>query len=89
MDINKFRVGDRVRPICIRHMDGTVRTIGRSFIGIELDKPTAAGHDLNGLLPPNSKTGWYGSPGLWEVICREQACDDAGISAPDLDSILS
>ena len=84
---DKFHVGDRVRNI-ENGWTATVRVVRIAMIGLQLDFPVFGGHDLDGLLFPGSKTGWWGSLHLWEVIGSESDPEDKELAAPNLSAIL-
>lgn len=74
---DKFHMGDRVRNI-ETGWTATVRVVRIAMIGLELDFPVPAGHDLDGLLFPD----------LWEVIGSESDPEDTELAAPNLSAIL-
>ena len=90
MTIKDFQIGDRVKPLGIDSMHGTVRIITRDRgIGVELDHPVIGGNDLHGVLPPGSQTGWWAFPSLWEVTEPALSQEDIGIEAPNLSEIFT
>lgn len=84
---DKFHKGDRVRNI-ETGWTATVRVVRTAMIGLQLDFPVPDGHDLDGLVSPGSKTGWWGTPSFWEVIGSESDQEDAELAAPNLSAIL-